>query len=44
MKNGKIVFFVEANNGTASRMICNKSVAVLNERSLCPHYETKHLC
>ena len=31
MKNGKTVFSVEANNGTAGCLICNESVGILNE-------------
>ena len=35
---GKTVLFVEANNGTASCVTCNESVAVLQEDNLCRHY------
>ena len=40
---GRKIFFVKANNGAASCMICDESVAVLKEYNLCRHYETKHL-
>ena len=37
------IFFVEANNNAAISLICNESVAVLNEFGLHRHYEIKHL-
>ena len=44
MKNAKAVFFfLEANNNAAIYLICNESVAVLNEFGLHRHYEIKHL-
>ena len=36
-------FFAKVNNGTAGSFICNKSMAVLKEYSLCRHHDTKHL-
>ena len=39
---GRTVFFAEANNGLASCVISNKSVAVLKEYNLRRHYNTKH--
>ena len=42
-KNGKNSIFVEANDGTASCLICNESVDVLKECNLRRHYKTKHL-
>ena len=39
----RTVFFEEADNGIASHMISDKSVAVLKGYNLCWHYDTKHL-
>ena len=37
MKNGKNSIFVEVNNGTATCVTCNKSVAILKKYNLCRH-------
>ena len=37
MKNGINSIFVEANYGTASCVVCNKSVAVLKMHNFCRH-------
>ena len=36
-------YFEEADNGVASNLISNESVAVLKEHNLRRHYDTKHL-
>ena len=42
-KREKRYFFVEANSGAASCVICGERVAVLQEYNLRRHYKTKHL-
>ena len=39
-KIGRTIIFAEANNGSASCLICNKSVS--NEYNFRRHYDTKH--